>query len=316
MRGWSLPTTRVLHHDYPITPGIWRFLDRGGFDLVVIAGWAVFAAQAAILWCRLHRVPYLLNAENHFREPRPPWVERVKGLAPPHVIPQAAGMLVSGRLAREHALYYGARAERVIVFPNTPDIPQFAAKADDLRPGRDATRPELGIDADDVVVLQVGRLIPVKGLDILVAAVGIAQRDASVRMRLLLAGEGPERGNLEALAARAGVSLTLAGEVEDDELIALYVAADIFALLSRRETWGIVVNEAMATGLPLVLSSGGRGGRGPSARGGERPARGARGRAGAAAALSALAGDAPRRRRIWPAVARPGRRLGLRAEPR
>ena len=180
LRGWSLPTTRVLHHDYPITPGIWRFLDRGGFDLVVIAGWAVFAAQAAILWCRFHRVPYLLNAENHFREPRPPWVRRVKGLVLPHVIPQAAGMLVSGRLAREHALYYGARADRVIVFPNTPDIPQFAVRADDLRPGRDATRGGLGIDADEVVVLQVGRLIPVKGLDILIAAVGLAQREASV----------------------------------------------------------------------------------------------------------------------------------------
>ena len=203
---------------------------------MVIAGWAVFAAQAAILWCRLHRVPYLLNAENHFREPRPPWVERVKGLVLPHVIPQAAGMLVSGRLAREHALYYGARAERVIVFPNTPDIPQFAAKGDDLRPGRDATRAQLGIDAADVVVLQVGRLIPVKGLTSSSPLSG-SPSASIVRMRVLLAGEGPERGNLEALAARAGVSLTLAGEVEGDELIALYVAADIFTLLSRRETW-------------------------------------------------------------------------------
>ena len=295
LRGWSLPTTRVLHHDYPITPGIWRFLQRGGFDLVVIAGWAVFAAQAAILWCRFHRVPYVLNAENHFREPRPAWVRRLKGLVLPHLIPQAAGMLVSGTLAREHALYYGARPDRVIVFPNTPDIPQFAVRADDLRPGRDATRAELGIDAADVVVLQVGRLIPVKGLDVLVSAVGLAQRESPVRIRLLLAGEGPERGNLEVLAARAGVSLTLAGEVEGDELIALYVAADIFTLLSRRETWGIVVNEAMASGLPLVLSSAvgaagdllHEGDNGFLVEAGNAPA--------AAAALSALAGDPSRR---------------------
>lgn len=255
LRGRSLPTTRVLHHDYPITPGIWRFLDRGDFELVVIAGWAVFAAQAAIVWCRRNGVPYVLNAENHFREPRPGWVRLVKRAVLPRVVPQAAGMLVSGTLAREHALHYGARPDRVIVFPNTPDVPRFAARADELRSNRGATRAELGVEADEVVVLQVGRLIPVKGADVLVSAVGRAKHESPVPIRLVLTGEGPERPKLESLAAAAGVNLTLTGEVEGDDLIALYVAADIFALLSLRETWGIVVNEAMACGLPLVVSS-------------------------------------------------------------
>ena len=255
LRGWTVPATSVLHHDYPITPGIWRFLGDGEFDLVVIAGWAVFAAQAAILWCRLHQVPYVLNAENHLLERRPSWVKSVKGLILPRVIPQAAGMLVSGSLAREHALYYGARADRVVVFPNTPDVPKFAAAADRLRPDRNAIRARFGIGENEVAVLQVGRLIPVKGVDILISAVGLAQRGVSEPIRVVLAGEGPERDALGALAAREGVLLTLVGQVEGAELISLYVAADLFALLSLRETWGIVVNEAMACGLPLVLSS-------------------------------------------------------------
>ena len=295
LRGWSLPTTAVLHHDYPITPGIWRFLDDGRFDLVVVAGWAVFAAQAAILWCRRHRVPYVLNAENHLGEERPSWVKLVKGLVLPRVIPQAAGMLVSGSLAREHALFYGARADRVIVFPNTPDISAFAAKAHELRSRRDAIRSGLGVEANEVVVLQVGRLIPLKGADVLVAAVGGAQRESSVTIRLLLTGEGPEYQNLGALAAREGVNLTMTGQVEGDELIAVYVAADIFALLSRRETWGIVVNEAMACGLPLVLSSavGAAGDLLEQGRNGMLVEPGDE--SGAAAAIAALAGDADTR---------------------
>ena len=85
------------------------------------------------------------------------------------------------------------------------------------------------------------------------------------------------------------------GEVEGDELIALYVAADIFTLLSRRETWGIVVNEAMASGLPLVLSSA-VGAAGDLLHEGQNGFLVAPGNApAAAAALSALAGDAPRR---------------------
>jgi glycosyltransferase involved in cell wall biosynthesis len=255
LRGWSLPTTRILHHDYPVTPGIWRFLDRGEFDLVVIAGWAVFAAQAAIAWCRLHGVPYVLNAENHFREPRPRWVELVKRMVLRHVVPQAAGMLVSGTLAREHALHYGARADRVIVFPNTPDVPVFAARADAARARRDDTRAHLGIDPEEVVVLQVGRLIPVKGLDVLVHAVARARAQTAIAVRLVLAGEGPEQEVLQRLAVAEHVPLTLTGQLEGDSLIDAYVAADVFALLSRRETWGIVVNEAMACSLPLVLSS-------------------------------------------------------------
>jgi glycosyltransferase involved in cell wall biosynthesis len=255
LEGITIPATRLLHHDYPVTPSIWRHLQRGRFDLVVIAGWAVFAAQAAIVWCRAHGVPYLLNAENHLREPRRLWVRKVKGLVLPFVVPQAAGMLVSGTLAREHALYYGARPERVIVFPNTPDVPVLTGRADALRPGRDDVRSRFGIDHDVIVVLQVGRLIPVKGVDSLVESVAQARRQTGLPIRLVVVGEGPEKAALEALSAQCGVPLTLTGQLEGDALIEMYVAADVFTLLSRRETWGIVVNEAMAAGLPLVLSS-------------------------------------------------------------
>ena len=48
--------------------------------------------------------------------------------------------------------------------------------------------------------------------------------------------------------------VTLLGQVEGDQLLEAYAAADVFALLSRREPWGVVVNEAAASGLPLVLS--------------------------------------------------------------
>ncbi len=179
----------------------------------------------------------------------------VKGVVLPHVIPRASGMLVAGSLAREHALHYGARGDRVIVFPNTPDVPRFVTEADRLRPERSAIRSRLGIDENEVVVLQVGRLVSLKGLDVLVSAVGLAQRELPEPIRVVLAGEGPEQGALEALAAEKGVRLTMVGQVDGAELISHYVAADIFALLSLRETWGVVVNEAMASGLPLVLSS-------------------------------------------------------------
>jgi glycosyltransferase involved in cell wall biosynthesis len=79
---------------------------------------------------------------------------------------------------------------------------------------------------DGVVVLSVGRAVPDKGFDVLVAACA----DAGVRLE------------------------TVVGGATEEELAHRYVAADIFALLSRQETWGVVVTEAAASGLPLVLS--------------------------------------------------------------
>ena len=73
-------------------------------------------------------------------------------------------------------------------------------------------------------------------------------------VKLLLVGDGAERRSLEDLARTLDVRATFAGELPWDDIVDAYVASDVFALLSSRETWGVVVNEAAASGLPLILS--------------------------------------------------------------
>jgi glycosyltransferase involved in cell wall biosynthesis len=69
-----------------------------------------------------------------------------------------------------------------------------------------------------------------------------------------VAGSGPEREGLASLADRLGVRLVLLPDLPWERIVERYVVADVFALLSRHEPWGVVVNEAAACGLPLVLS--------------------------------------------------------------
>ena len=254
LSGPKLPLARVLHHDYTITPGIWRRLERGRFDLVVVGGWSLMATQLAILWCRIRRVPYILMSDNHLLEPRAAWVRALKRLVLPRLVPQAAAWLVPGSLARDHIADYGARPERTSVFPLTVDVEALASRADALRVDRPALRDRLGLPQDAIAVLQVGRLIEMKAPADLVRAVGEARTTAGLPLTLVLVGDGPEGAFLRQLAASLGVPLVLTGVLDGDDLTAAYVAADIFALASRRETWGVVVNEAMACGLPLVLS--------------------------------------------------------------
>jgi glycosyltransferase involved in cell wall biosynthesis len=139
----------------------------------------------------------------------------------------------------------------VRVFANTIDVDAFGERADRLAGRRPELRAELGAGPDDVVVLSVARLAPEKGLDTLVHAVAEA---GDPRLLLVLAGDGPERERLEDLARVRGVRLVLAGDREWERIVEVYAAADVFALLSEREPWAVVVNEAAACGLPLLLS--------------------------------------------------------------
>jgi glycosyltransferase involved in cell wall biosynthesis len=145
----------------------------------------------------------------------------------------------------------GADPVRTRVFANTVDVPAWIARAEGLTAKRAELRGELGLAESDVAVVSVARLGPEKGLDTLVEAVG---RSGNPHLVLVLAGQGPERQSLARRAEEAGVRLLLLGNVSWERVAEVYATADAFALLSRRETWGVVVNEAAASGLPLLLS--------------------------------------------------------------
>lgn len=252
LRGLRVPgVRRLLRHDYPVTPGITGALRDARPDVVVATGWSTFASQAALAWCRLRRVPYVLLVSSHDDDPRPGWRRAVKDAVVPRLVRGSAGALVLGSRSRASLVARGADPATVHVFANTIDVEGWSARIERLTPDRAALREALGATDGDVVVLSVARLAPEKGLDTLVAA---AAEAAVPELLVVVAGAGPERARLEELAAGRGVRLRLLGDVPWGDLPAAYAAADVFALLSTSEPWGVVVNEAAASGLPLVLS--------------------------------------------------------------
>jgi len=242
---------RILRHDYPLSVGVFHVLRESRPEVVVVSGWSTFAAQAAGAWCRRHRVPYALLVESNERDARPGWRLTVKNAVVPTVVGGAAEVLVVGTLAAESMRTRGVDPGRISVVANTVDVPRFGREADELASRRDVLRADVGLAPEDVAVLSVARLAAEKGLDTLVRAVASA---GDPRLVLLLAGSGPERERLASLAAELGVRLVLLPEAPWERIVERYVLADVFALLSRHEPWGVVVNEAAACGLPLVLS--------------------------------------------------------------
>jgi glycosyltransferase involved in cell wall biosynthesis len=162
------------------------------------------------------------------------------------------------------------------------------------RPGREAIRRSLGFRTDDVVIAYVGRVAVEKNVDYLAEALcEVARRFPGARP--LIVGDGPARPALE---ERLGGRATLVGFQSGKDLADHYAAADVFAFASRTETFGNVVLEAMASGLPAVVL--GEGGPAEIVRNGETglvidPTSCPSAFAGA---ILALAEDAPLRRRL------------------
>jgi 1,2-diacylglycerol 3-alpha-glucosyltransferase len=137
---------------------------------------------------------------------------------------------------------------RIAVVPSGIEIEYFAA-------GRRSSgvRESLGAFSDDRLLLYVGRLAQEKSIDVLLRALALA---GDAPLQLAIAGDGPNRGELEALAARLGVArrVRFLGETPRERLPDLYASCDAFVFPSTSETQGIVLAEALATGAFVIAA--------------------------------------------------------------
>jgi glycosyltransferase involved in cell wall biosynthesis len=219
----------------------------------------------------------------------------------------ASAWLAAGTLAGEYLVAHGADPARIRRFANTPDVEALSAAIDAARPQRALVRASLDTPEDAVVAVFVGRLIGAKDPATLLDAWARLEARGGAP-HLWIVGDGPEAKSLRDRAARHNLArVRFAGSRRPPELPGIWAAADLFALPSRHEPWGVVVNEALSAGLPVVLSDGVGAARDLVPEGPD----GAEGRIvpagdadGFAEAIGTLAGDADLRRRMGEAARR------------
>ena len=154
----------------------------------------------------------------------------------------------------------GGRMPAVVEIPPGVDTTRFVPLD---AGGRAAARRAAGIAESALVVLSVSRLVPRKGMDVLIEAVGGLAREFP-ELVLVIAGDGRDRDRLTSLASRRRAPVQFLGRVPDEGLAALYGAADVFAMACRnrwlgleQEGFGIVFLEAAAAGVPQVAGRSG-----------------------------------------------------------
>jgi glycosyltransferase involved in cell wall biosynthesis len=234
--------TRRNSFVYEINPGIVTRIRRGAIDALVVGGYAVFAEQAAIALARAQGIPYLVHSESQFLTQRSTVVTRVKEHVVPLAVGGAAAGLAVGSAAARYLAHYGLDPARIRIVPNTIDVPEYGRLAQEARSNEAAVRARL--DLPERFHLFAGRLVEAKGLDDLLAA-----RRLRAFPQLVIAGTGPLEDGL-----RLEPGVRVLGFQPRERLIELFALAELTTVPSRFEPWGVVVNEALACGCPVVVS--------------------------------------------------------------
>jgi len=225
------------------TPGIAQEIERGRFDGFVVPGWGLRSYLQAVRACRRMRVPVMVRGDSQIPGRRSAAVRLAKSLLYRRMMRRFDGYLYVGQRSREYFEHYGAPERRLFFAPHCIDNAAFGGTVRASRGPGDRRR-----------LLFAGKLIERKRpLDLIRAAAMLQGR--GTRVEVAFAGSGELEAELKRASQEAGVPAVFHGFVNQRALPATYAAADLLVLPSdARETWGLVVNEAMACGLPAVVS--------------------------------------------------------------
>jgi glycosyltransferase involved in cell wall biosynthesis len=238
-------------HNILVNQSVVSALAKARPEIILCGGYNYLASWQAMRWAKQNSVPFLLWCESTARDRRGGHflVQRLKQ----NFFSNCDGFVVPGRSSLEYVLAMGVHPGQVFKAPNAVDIELFSKRAELARQNAYRLRGHLGLP--DRYFLFVGRLVKSKGvLDLLAAYTGLGPELRS-GIGVVFAGDGPLRAQLEA-SARAIFpgAIHFPGFVHRDELADYYALAECFVFPTHSDPWGLVVNEAMACGLPVICT--------------------------------------------------------------
>ena len=218
---------------------------KDDYDAIVVCGYSTPTILLAMASMKQKKIPFymemdggLIRQDSGFKL----WLKRT-------LIGCADGWISSGRYTTDYLVHYGAKRERVFHYPFSSLRESDLLSAPVTPEEKLQLRRELGL-GEQKLILTIGQFIHRKGYDILLKAAAQTHGDAVI---CFVGGEPTE----EYLQLQKDLGLTnvrFLGFMKKDELVRYYKAADLFVLPTREDIWGLVINEAMAYGLPVITT--------------------------------------------------------------
>lgn len=245
------------------SPEIGKILDRSPIDALVVHGWASRCYLQGIFAANMRGIPVYVRGDSQLGTVRKTIWRFAKKFMYRWLMNRFTGFLAVGSRSKEYYLYYGAKPQNIFPSPHFVDNDFFAIQSKKWRPFRDDLRSQWGISKKAIVFAFVGKLVERKrpmdfliGLDRARDVLNETNANLGAKLTGLVIGDGPGRLQMETWVHNANIPVSFAGFLNQGEIAKAYVVADCLILPSDgSETWGLVVNEAFACGIPAIVSN-------------------------------------------------------------
>ena len=215
------------------------------FDAIVVCGYSSPTAILAMAYLRLHRIPFYMEVDGGLIRQD----NKLKYLVKKSLVCLANQWLSTGVHTTRYLVYYGAKEEKVTHYPFSSLYEADIQETPVSRQEKETLRQELGIP-EKHMILAIGQMIHRKGFDVLLRSAQNLDPDTGI---YFVGGEAKE----EYIALTKELNLQnihFLGFQKKEVLAKYYKASDIFVLPTREDIWGLVINEALAYGLPTITT--------------------------------------------------------------
>ena len=216
------------------------------YDLVLAYDYHIRNAIKLELACIRNKVPYIMNLDGAFIRKN-----FLKNLIKRYLVTHASGYFASGSHAAEYFKYFGADESKIYYHPFTSLHEEEILKIPVSKEEKNIYKRNLGLPSNKMV-LTIGQFIYRKGFDILL---GAWSKELDEKYTLVIVGGGEEENQYREYISKHNLkNVHLVGFKQKNEIFEYYKAADLFVLPTREDIWGLVINEAMAFGLPVIAT--------------------------------------------------------------
>ncbi len=232
-------------NDSALCPQIINYFNAKLYDIFVVGGYCTPSGIISIIYLKLKKIPFVLDFDGGFIKEG----KNIRHYLKKFLISSASWWTSTGPETNKYLCYYGAKPENIFIYPFSSIKKEDVLNKTLDYAEKQAFRQELNIP-ENKMIMSVGRFAYVKGYDVLLKACPKLDKDTGV---YIIGGKVTE----EYAEMKRKLNLPNVHFVEfktKNELAKYYKAADLFVLPTREDIWGLVINEAMAYGLPVITT--------------------------------------------------------------
>lgn len=221
-----------------------KWLNRK-WDVIVLCGYSSPTVMLAMAYLKARGIRFWMEVDGGLIRPD----SKGKFLFKKALVSGASGWLSTGKSTTEYLVHYGAKGDRIHEYPfsslHEADMPRSCLTPEEKR----QLRQELGL-GDGKMILSIGQFIHRKGYDVLLRAAAKLHPGTEI----YIVGGTPTEEYLRMCRDLGLQNIRFEGFMKKEQLLKYYQAADLFVLPTREDIWGLVINEAMAYGLPVITT--------------------------------------------------------------